>query len=63
MSMITTRCPRTGREIPTGIETDPDSFEKIPDIPAKVRCPACGDEHEWRKSQAWLEPHDLVSAA
>ena len=54
MSMITTRCPRTLRDIATGIETDPDSFKKLPDIPSTLTCPACGERHEWRPSQAWL---------
>ena len=60
MSMIITRCPWTGQEIATGIDTDPSSFKCLPDIPADVHCPACGRQHPWRKSQAWLA-HDRAS--
>ena len=54
MSMITTSCPRTWQAIATGIDTDPDTFKQLPDVPSEVRCPACGGQHAWRPSQAWL---------
>jgi hypothetical protein len=54
--MITTRCPRTWREIATGIDTDPDTFKKLPDVPSKLLCPFCGEVHVWSKAQAWLAP-------
>ncbi|MDP9137587.1 MAG: hypothetical protein M3N38_05355 [Pseudomonadota bacterium] len=54
MCMITTRCPRTWREIATGIDTDPDTFKNLPDVLARLSCPACGEEHFWRTSEAWL---------
>jgi hypothetical protein len=64
MSMIVTRCPRTWREISTGIDTDPDSFRSIPDVPSPLRCPVCGVQHTWRKSQSWLaHEKDLKGAA
>jgi hypothetical protein len=52
--MITTRCPRTWREIPIGIDTDADTFKRLPDVPGKLICPECGEEHIWRKADAWL---------
>ena len=63
MSMITIRCPRTSREIATGIETVADTFNTLPDIPAKVQCPECGEEHQWRKSQAWLASKTAIKGA
>ncbi len=63
MCMITTRCPQTWREIATGIDTDADTFKKLPDVPAKLLCPACGEQHVWRKSEAWLAPEPLWAEA
>ena len=63
MSMIITRCPRTWREIATGIDTDPYSFKSLPDIPANVKCPACGNQHKWRKSEAWLASETELEGA
>ena len=54
MSMITTSCPRTWRATATGIDTDPDSFNQLPDVQSRFQCPVCGDQHVWRPSQAWL---------
>jgi hypothetical protein len=62
MSMIMTRCPRTWREIAAGIDTDPTSYKNLPDLPSKLQCPACGDEHVWRKSQTWLAHGRLTGA-
>ncbi|MGI8724041.1 MAG: hypothetical protein ACR2J1_01455 [Methyloceanibacter sp.] len=54
MSMLVMRCPRTGQEVPTGIETDPDSFRVIPDVMVYTTCPHCGIDHAWWPNEAWL---------
>ena len=54
MSMLMIQCPRTGQPVSTGIETDPDSFKRIPDVLAFARCPQCGLEHAWWHDEAWL---------
>jgi hypothetical protein len=38
----------------TRIEIDEDSFARLPDVVALVRCPHCGSEHEWTKEMAWV---------
>ncbi len=53
MAMVMISCPNTGRDVPTGIETDPSSFESFGAI-ARIRCPVCGREHAWSKTNAWL---------
>jgi hypothetical protein len=52
MVMIT--CPTTGQSIATGVETDSDSFERIPDVLSHTRCPLCGLDHTWWKHEARL---------
>ena len=54
MSLLMIRCPRTGQEVWTGIETDPDSLRKIPDDLFYTSCPRCGLDHAWRRDEAWL---------
>ncbi len=54
MSMLMIRCPQTGQAVSTGIDTDPDSFKRIPDVLAFARCPHCGLEHAWWHNEAWL---------
>jgi hypothetical protein len=54
MSMLMIRCPQTGQAVSTGIETDPDSFKRIPDVVAWAHCPHCGLEHAWWHDEAWL---------
>ena len=48
------RCPNTGRAVSTEIEIEPSVFRKLPNIGARMHCPACGQEHTWRTSKAWL---------
>jgi hypothetical protein len=54
MATIYTSCPDTGREISTGIETDEESFLALPDVITRVRCPHCGEQHNWSKYNAFL---------
>ena len=53
MAMVMISCPNTGRDVATGIETDPSSFESF-GAAAPIRCPVCGREHAWSKTNAWL---------
>ena len=54
MALLLIQCPRTGRCISTGIETDPDSFDLPADGPKTVQCPFCRKEHVWTKRNALL---------
>ena len=54
MSFLVIRCPRTGHEVPTGIETDGETLQNMPDILAYTRCPHCGIDHAWWPDEAWL---------
>jgi hypothetical protein len=47
LGTITAICPVTGREIPTGIETNAETFARISSIVGRVWCPHCRAEHEW----------------
>ena len=51
---VMVRCPETGRDIPTGIVTDPESFAATPVFFARVFCPICRAEHEWFAKEAWI---------
>jgi hypothetical protein len=64
MSSVMIRCPNTGLPVSTAIETEPNVFRKLPKISARMLCPACGQEHTWAVTSAWLanEPR-LVKVA
>jgi hypothetical protein len=55
MSNIMVRCPTTGDQISTGIETDQATFDRLPVVTSRLLCPACGKEHAWAKQEAWLD--------
>jgi hypothetical protein len=55
MSSVMIRCPITGSTVSTGIETEAVVFRKLPRIPSRMLCPACGEEHVWSVASAWLE--------
>jgi hypothetical protein len=50
------RCPYRGQSVSTGIEIEDSAFAELPDMLIRKRCPLCGLEHVWWKSEAWLEP-------
>jgi hypothetical protein len=54
MCLLVIRCPQTGREVWTGIETDPGSFTNIPDGLFYTYCPHCRHDHAWWPDEAWL---------
>jgi hypothetical protein len=55
MGMIMVKCPETGRAIPTGIETDRESFQRCTVFFARTRCPICQTEHAWFAREAWVD--------
>jgi hypothetical protein len=54
MSLVMIRCPELGRAVSTEIEIEPAVFRKLPTVAARMRCPACGRDHVWTISSAWL---------
>jgi hypothetical protein len=54
MSSVMISCPATGCPVSTAIETEPSVFRKLPKVSARMHCPACGQEHLWTVSSAWL---------
>ena len=54
MSAVMISCPIAGRPVSTGIETEPAVFRRLPKVAARILCPACGQEHIWNTSVAWL---------
>lgn len=54
MGVVMIRCPNTGRDVPTGIDTDQASFDRAPDVLSHSRCPICGLEHSWWKRETHL---------
>jgi hypothetical protein len=54
MSSVMIRCPISGESVSTAIEVEPSVFRKLPKISARMLCPACGQEHVWATSSAWL---------
>ncbi len=50
MGTLVITCPATGQKIETGIETDRDSLDLTPPFVSTIKCPHCGDEHAFSKS-------------
>ena len=59
MSVVMIRCPDTGEEISTGIDTDSLTFRRLPRVASRIMCPACGKEHVWVKDAAWLNGQSI----
>ena len=47
VGMIVIRCPNTGREISTGLEADPRTYQRVPVFFSRTYCATCRTHHEW----------------
>lgn len=54
MGILMIKCPATGRDIPTGIETDGAPSPTMPVFFSRTYCPFCRTNHEWFAKQAWV---------
>ena len=55
MPMVKIKCPKTGRDVPTGIVMDLGTFQSVTLTNNGVSCPFCGEVHVWSKPDAFLE--------
>jgi hypothetical protein len=60
MSSVMIRCPETGFAVSTQIEVESSVFRALPKVAARMACPACGREHVWTPSAAWLDDENKV---
>jgi hypothetical protein len=54
IGIVMVRCPATGRDLSTGVEMDAATFERLPEIRSRMKCPACGIDHTLSTHEAWL---------
>ena len=60
MGTVVIQCAVTGLEFAVGIETDEYSFNTLPDLRLKARCPHCGADHNWSPRQARLQLNSVA---
>jgi hypothetical protein len=51
---VVIRCPKTAREISTGIKSDWRAFGSVPVFFSRTFCPHCRTNHEWFAKDAWV---------
>ena len=47
-------CPKTGKDIDVGIDSELETLLRIRLNLLRARCPACGEWHEWQVREARL---------
>ena len=55
MGMLVFACPRTGRQITSGVHTDGASLAKVRSLPVKVYCQTCNTTHLMRAGDGQIE--------
>jgi hypothetical protein len=55
MGMVMVKCPQTGHAIPTGIQTDHESFGRRAVFFSRTRCPICRTDPAWFAREAWVD--------
>ena len=54
VGMIVIKCPKTEREISTGLQADWRAFGSVPVFFSRTYCPLCRTNHEWFAKDAWV---------
>lgn len=53
MGVLAVKCPSTGRDFSTGIQTDWATFVRMENHRVfRSQCPYCNSEHSWRPEDA-----------
>lgn len=53
MGQVVIKCPKTGKEVPTGFEMSAEAFASNTLSGNQLgKCPECGGAHVWNKSDA-----------
>lgn len=55
VSQVVVTCPKTGKQVSTGMAMDKKSFETAIMSGNFFLCPACGQTHTWDKKDAKLQ--------
>jgi hypothetical protein len=55
MGVVMVKCPKTGRAISTGIETNARRFRSATVFFGRSLCPYCLVKHEWFVGDAWVD--------
>lgn len=62
MGTLLIKCPKSGRELSTGIQIEAPDVSRLPQVAGQTRCPHCGSVHFWLPREArWAEaiPHTV----
>jgi hypothetical protein len=54
MGVLVVKCPQTGKMFSTGIQADAETFQNLPQVQTRSKCPHCGLDHLWRQRDAVL---------
>jgi hypothetical protein len=63
MGVLVFRCPLTGEAITSGIQTDPESLERVRFLPVKLFCPTCRTVHVLRAQDGHIDQNAACEAA
>lgn len=54
MPEVVVICPQTGEVVPVGKELSQETFERTTLYGNIFRCKSCGNDHVWKKADAWV---------
>ena len=61
MNPLLFQCPKTEREVTTGIDIDMAALRNVQPVTVRLFCPYCHSVHEWRLTDGLIgEPRELA---
>ena len=59
MNPLSFYCPRTGREIETGIEINYRVLRTVQPVTVRLLCPSCDTVHEWKLDEGLIKDPEI----
>jgi len=54
MNPLLFQCPKTLRELDTGIEVNINKLRSVQPVTVSLLCPFCGKSHKWKLADGWI---------
>lgn len=63
MNPLLFQCPKTGRQVTSGIQIDFTALRDVQPVMLRLRCPFCDNSHEWKLTDGLIDgPRETAPA-
>jgi hypothetical protein len=61
MNPLLFQCPKTGRQVTSGIQINFTALRDVQPVTVRLHCPFCNSSHEWKLTDGLIDdPHETA---